>query len=300
MTISATVTRKKDSAAVVKLYDHVVREVGISPTLVQYDQGSEGRGIFETTVTNSGAKLIRSGVAHPQSNGGIERWHGIIKPTVSRLIQQAGGSFKDNLPEAVRQYNNTPNTVTKRSPDEAFRAGLVINSNWYQLNTTCVSLQGAADAIGLRNDLLKRKDQRNVIDRRKREKVVPEDQRISNGDDVWVKVSNRKKIRGTVIKRSSNGRCKIKHQESGETATYMVSRLKRIAIPATTDISGTLNPLEKTAVPDIRELGEVARFSRKRMRDPPVFVGVSDDGVPIYSRKKRRGPETVDAVSRVA
>ena len=172
---------------------------------------------------------------------------------------------------------------------------MVINSNWYQLNTTCVSLQGAADAIGLRNDLLKRKDQRNVIDRRKREKVVPEDQRISNGDDVWVKVSNRKKIRGTVIKRSSNGRCKVKHQESGETATYMVSRLKRIAIPATTDISGTLNPLEKTAVPDIRELGEVARFSRKRMRDPPVFVGVSDDGVPIYSRKKRRGPETVDA-----
>lgn len=51
-----------------------VTMVSIIPTIVQYDQGTEGRGSFKQAVVRSGARLIRSGVAYPQRNGGVEQF----------------------------------------------------------------------------------------------------------------------------------------------------------------------------------------------------------------------------------
>ncbi len=61
-------------------------DLDIVPSLIQYDQGTEGRGNFQQAFEQSGAKLIRSGVAHPQSNGDVEQFHGKVKPLATLLM----------------------------------------------------------------------------------------------------------------------------------------------------------------------------------------------------------------------
>ena len=112
----ASVTKKRDAEATKKLLKLVVAEVGIVPDIVQYDQGSEGRGVFEAYVMEIGSTLVRSAVEHPQSNGGVERWHGIVKPVWSLLSLGNDKPFKENVREGVKQVNETPNSVTKLSP----------------------------------------------------------------------------------------------------------------------------------------------------------------------------------------
>ncbi len=126
----ASYTKKRDAESVKKLLKSVVDEVGIVPDIVQYNQGSEGRGVFQDFVEEIGSKLIRSAVEHPQSNGGVERWHGIVKPVWPLLVQSNDKSFKVNIKEGVKQVNSTPNTITKLTPKEMFKKELEQENRW--------------------------------------------------------------------------------------------------------------------------------------------------------------------------
>ena len=59
-------------------------------------------------------------MAHPQSNGQVERANGLIlkgiKPRLIRELKEAAGAWVDELPSVLWGLRTTPNRSTKFSP----------------------------------------------------------------------------------------------------------------------------------------------------------------------------------------
>ena len=54
-----------------QFYEDICDEIGVRPTIVHVDQGTENKGEFRDAVARSGAQYITSAVRHPQSNGAV-------------------------------------------------------------------------------------------------------------------------------------------------------------------------------------------------------------------------------------
>ena len=67
-----------------------------------------------------GTKVNFASVAHPQSNGQVERANGLIlkgiKRRLMRELKEAAGAWVDELPSVLWGLRTTPNRSTRATP----------------------------------------------------------------------------------------------------------------------------------------------------------------------------------------
>ena len=110
----------KVAAAMRKIFE----ESGVSPGIVQSDNGSEFQDEFAGLLEEYGAKHVKSSAYSPQTNGQIERFNGTIKRMIKAyMLANDTKKYVDRLQSFVDLYNQIPHTTTKRTPLEVYDVG---------------------------------------------------------------------------------------------------------------------------------------------------------------------------------
>ena len=289
------VIQNRDAKSMAAFYKDIIAEVGIAPSLVHVDKGTENKADFKEAVLESGAQYITSATRHPQSNGAVERPNGILKPNISRMLNESPAITYESATQVVTaQYNSRHNTVIRLKPDDAFMYGLMSNPTYFETNKSKLSLDDMSRSREIVLSILTEKAKRSEIDRRKRSKSVPIEKLLKQGDEVWVKMKNPKtareklKYKGTITKRFENG---------------------RVSVMFTTKDGGPRGEIENKAYNHTYLLSEVCKtLSLPPLNEPPVVIQTSSppfvSETPVISRKdmKRRkrmrlASEVFDAVN---
>ena len=129
-------------------------------------------------------------MGHPQSNGD-ERLNGIIKPDIRKLCADNGGSYANNTQAAMALYNGRPHSITKIAPGVLFTKCLSANPNYFDINSRFVTTDQQASAMDIIETVLRLKEKRSAVDRRRREKSLPPERKIKAGDNVLVQVKHK-------------------------------------------------------------------------------------------------------------
>ena len=78
------------------------------------------KGEFARFCDRAGIRLDVASVAHPQSNGQVERANGLIlaglKPRLLEPLEQAAGAWEEELPSILWSLRTTPNCSTGFTP----------------------------------------------------------------------------------------------------------------------------------------------------------------------------------------
>ncbi|MBI0385649.1 transposase family protein, partial [Streptomyces albiflaviniger] len=85
------------------------------------DNGTNfAKGLFARFCGNSGIRLDLASVAHPQSNGQVERANGLIlagiKPRLVDPLERSPGCWLDELPAVLWSLRTTTNHSTGYTP----------------------------------------------------------------------------------------------------------------------------------------------------------------------------------------
>ena len=91
------------------------------PHSIITDNGSNlSLGEVEAYCWEKGIRLDLSSVAHPQSNGQVERANGLIlqgiKPRLEAPLHRAAGAWAEELPSVLWILRTTPNRSTGYTP----------------------------------------------------------------------------------------------------------------------------------------------------------------------------------------
>ena len=166
----ARMISRRDANTAATFLKNIIEEVGFAPTIVHTDNGGEFYGEFDQAVIESGAKHIWSTPYHPQSNGGVERFNGILKGGIDSLMATRPSlSYRNAMPEALVLYNNRHSTVCKRTHNEIWDIGLLFNKTFYERERASISTERIQNGLAARSSILELKAKKSAVDRRKRE-----------------------------------------------------------------------------------------------------------------------------------
>ncbi len=92
-----------------------------SPTLHRQDNGSNFTAKeFKEYCAGVGIKLLFASVAHPQTNGQVEKANGVIcngiKKRLLSPLEKARHTWPEELPSVLWSIRTTPNTATQETP----------------------------------------------------------------------------------------------------------------------------------------------------------------------------------------
>ncbi len=131
------VIQNRDAKSMDVFYKDIIAAVGIVPSLVQVDKGTENKAEFKEAVLESGARYATSVTRHPQSNG-------IFKPNISRMLNESAAITYESATQVVTaQYNSRHSTVIRLKLDDAFMYGLMSNPTYFETNKSKLSYAGA-------------------------------------------------------------------------------------------------------------------------------------------------------------
>ena len=82
------------------------------------DNGTEFDGDFEKMCKSFGLKHIRTSAYHPQANGLVERFNGVLKRALYRLCENHPSSWPHLIPRVLRASRATRHSTTGLSPSE--------------------------------------------------------------------------------------------------------------------------------------------------------------------------------------
>ncbi len=259
----ARLCKDKTSGTVAAFYKTVITEVGISPTIVQADNGGEFLGqVFVDTVAESGAELVHSTPYHPQSNGGIERFNRITKEMVTfELEQHHHMTYEDALVIALAKYNSKPSTVTGISPMDTWNAALPFHPQYLEANENSISRSQMETALTSQMNVLGKKAKKIARDRKKFEKKLSSRKIIRPGDKVWVKVVKTKAIKTRKEKTQPN-------KYLGEVVTVAGNRKVKVKF------------ISKYGGPKKELMGEVGSkyYSYSQVQKVTSSITVNEDG----------------------
>ena len=185
---------------VIKTFKLFIAKYG-KPKEIQWDNGSEQRGVFPAWCEKKAIKLVNSSVGHPQSNGKVERYQQSIMSMAIAVKQVKGGTVSDHLDEVVVAYNNRPHSsLGKFTPAYVF--------------STCLS-DATEQILNLRLQISKHQQQVHSRDAKRRakakncEKIAARDHVfIFAGDKHHNKGEPRYKYKAEIVERYGNHTCR--------------------------------------------------------------------------------------------
>ena len=271
---------------VIKTFKLFIAKYG-KPKEIQWDNGSEQRGVFPAWCEKKAIKLVNSSVGHPQSNGKVERYQQSIMSMAIAVKQVKGGTVSDHLDEVVVAYNNRPHSsLGKFTPAYVF--------------STCLS-DATEQILNLRLQISKHQQQVHSRDAKRRakakncEKIAARDHVfIFAGDKHHNKGEPRYKYKAEIVERYDNHTCKVKWLETGgplkrdkpsviASTKYRVSCMKMCKKYKESD-DGTSEVVEEDSLVSTPDGGQNIMVDT---HEPPNTSEVIYDSVPVISRKNR-------------
>jgi hypothetical protein len=109
-----------DGATAVNFMRGVIFRFGIPHSVITDNGSNFASAEFRDFCARQGVRLDYASVAHPQSNGQVERSNGMIlqgvKPRLLVPLKRAAGAWVDELPSVLWSLRTTPNRSTGYTP----------------------------------------------------------------------------------------------------------------------------------------------------------------------------------------
>src|SRR5215216_4654794 len=118
--IEAKPIRKLDGATTLKFVRDLVVRFGLPHSIITENGRNLSLGEVEEYCHEKGIRFNLACVAHPQSNGQVERANGLIlhgiKPRLEAPVHRAARAWAEELPSVLSSLRTTPNRSTGYTP----------------------------------------------------------------------------------------------------------------------------------------------------------------------------------------
>jgi transposase InsO family protein len=118
--VEAKPINSPDAASAVKFIKSIVFRFGVPHSIVTDNGSNFTSKEFKAYCAEVGIKLHFASVAHPQTNGQVEKANGIIcsgiKKRLLAPLEKARHTWPEELPSVLWSIRTTPNTATQETP----------------------------------------------------------------------------------------------------------------------------------------------------------------------------------------
>jgi transposase InsO family protein len=118
--IEAVPVTNQEATMAVKFFESIVYRYGIPNSIITDNGTNFTSGEFQDFAKDLGIKLKYASVAHPKSNGQVEKANGLVcgglKKRLLRPLKRAAGAWVEELPSVLWSLQTTPNSSTGYTP----------------------------------------------------------------------------------------------------------------------------------------------------------------------------------------
>jgi hypothetical protein len=118
--IEAKPIKKLDGSSTIKFFNKIIRKYGVPHSIITDNRINFAKGVFADYCGQKGIRLDLASVAHPQSNGQVEKANGLIlasiKPRLVEPLERSVGCWVKELPSVLWSLRTTPNRSISFTP----------------------------------------------------------------------------------------------------------------------------------------------------------------------------------------
>jgi hypothetical protein len=118
--IKAVPVTNQEATTAVKFFESIVYRYGVPNSIITDNGTNFTSGEFQEFAKNLGIKIKYASIAHPKSNGQVEKANGLIcaglKKRLLRPLKRAAGAWVEELPSVLWSLRTTPNSSTGYRP----------------------------------------------------------------------------------------------------------------------------------------------------------------------------------------
>jgi hypothetical protein len=111
--IKAKPIKKLDGSSTIKFFNEIITRYGVPRSIITDNGTNFAKGVFAEYCGQKGIRLDLASVAHPQSNGQVEKANGLIlagiKPRLVEPLERSAGCWVEELPSVLLSLCTTPN-----------------------------------------------------------------------------------------------------------------------------------------------------------------------------------------------
>jgi hypothetical protein len=118
--IEAKPIKKLDGSSTIKFFNEIITRYGVPHSIITDNGIDFAKGVFAEYCGQKGIRLDLASVAHPQSNGQVEKENGLIlagiKPRLVELLERSAGCWVEELPLVLWSLRTTRNRSVGFTP----------------------------------------------------------------------------------------------------------------------------------------------------------------------------------------
>jgi hypothetical protein len=118
--IEAKPIKKFDDSSAIKFFNEIITRYGVPHSIITDNGIFFAKGVFAEYCGQKGIRLDLALVAHPQSNGQVEKANGLIlagiKPRLVEPLEHSAGCWVKELPSVLWSLRTTPNRSVGFTP----------------------------------------------------------------------------------------------------------------------------------------------------------------------------------------
>jgi transposase InsO family protein len=118
--IEAVPVTNQEATTTVKFFESIVYRYGVPNSIITDNDTNFTSGEFQEFAKKLSIKIKYASVAHPKSNGQVEKANGLIcaglKKRLLRPLKRAAGAWVEELPLVLWSLRTTPNSSTGYTP----------------------------------------------------------------------------------------------------------------------------------------------------------------------------------------
>jgi hypothetical protein len=103
--IEAKPIKKLDSSSTIKFFNEIITRYGVPHSIITDNRTNFAKGVFAEYYGQKGIQLDLASVAHPQSNGQVEKANGMIlagiKPRLVEPLERSADCWVEELPSVL-------------------------------------------------------------------------------------------------------------------------------------------------------------------------------------------------------
>jgi hypothetical protein len=118
--IEAKPIKKLNGSSTIKFFNEIITRYGVPYSIITDNRTNFAKGVFTEYCGQKGIRLDLASVAHPQSNGQVEKVNGQIlagiKPRLVESLECSAGCWVEELPLVLWSLRTTPNRSVTFTP----------------------------------------------------------------------------------------------------------------------------------------------------------------------------------------
>jgi hypothetical protein len=118
--IEAKPIKKLNGSSTIKFFNEIITRYGVPHSIITDNGTNFVKGVFAEYYGKKGIRLDLASVAHPQTNGQVEKANGLIlasiKPRLVEPLECSAGCWVEELPSVLWSLRTTPNRSVGFTP----------------------------------------------------------------------------------------------------------------------------------------------------------------------------------------